>query len=45
MKSFNFKSEKEILDFLKENKEVKFVRIIFPDVLGREMSFLFQQKE
>jgi len=39
MKNFNFKSEKEVLDFLKENKIVRFVRIIFPDVLGREMSF------
>jgi len=39
MKNFNFKSEKEVLDYLKENKIVRFVRIIFPDVLGREMSF------
>ena len=39
MKNFNFKSEKEVLDFLKKNKIVRFVRIIFPDVLGREMSF------
>ncbi|MGC9046611.1 MAG: glutamine synthetase family protein [Minisyncoccia bacterium] len=39
MKNFNFRSEKEVLDFLKENKIVRFVRIIFPDVLGREMSF------
>jgi len=39
MKNFNFKSEKEVLDFLKENKIVRFVRMIFPDVLGREMSF------
>jgi len=39
MKNFNFESEKEVLDFLKENKIVRFVRMIFPDVLGREMSF------
>lgn len=39
MKNFDFKSEKEVLDFLKENKIIRFVRIIFPDVLGREMSF------
>lgn len=38
-KNFGFKSEKEVLDFLKENKIVRFVRIIFPDILGREMSF------
>ena len=40
MKNFNFKTEKDILNFLKERKNnVRFVRIIFPDVLGREMSF------
>lgn len=40
MKNFNFKTEKDILNFLKEKKNnVRFVRIIFPDVLGREMSF------
>jgi len=39
MKNFNFQNEKEILRFLRENKDVRFVRIIFPDVLGREMSF------
>jgi len=39
MKNFNFGSEKEVLDFLKKNKLIRFVRIIFPDVLGREMSF------
>jgi len=39
MKNFNFRNEKEVLDFLKENKIIRFVRIIFPDVLGREMSF------
>ena len=35
----NFRDQKEILDYLKENKIVRFIRIIFPDVLGREMSF------
>jgi glutamine synthetase len=45
MKNFNFKSEKEVLDFLKENKIVRFVRIIFPDVLGREMSFCIPAEE
>jgi glutamine synthetase len=40
MKNFNFKTEDDILNFLKERKNnVRFVRIIFPDVLGREMSF------
>ena len=39
MKNFNFESEKEVVNFLKVNKIVRFVRMIFPDVLGREMSF------
>ncbi len=39
------KSEKEVLDFLKENKIVRFVRIIFPDVLGREMSFCIPSEQ
>lgn len=45
MKTFNFKGEKEVLDFLKKNKIIKFVRIIFPDVLGREMSFCIPAEE
>jgi len=39
MRNFNFQNKQEILDFLKENKIIRFIRIIFPDVLGREMSF------
>lgn len=37
-----FKTQEEVLSFLddKENR-VKFVRVIFPDVLGREMSLCF----
>ncbi|MCX6759477.1 MAG: glutamine synthetase family protein [Candidatus Nealsonbacteria bacterium] len=45
MKNFNFKSEKEVLDFLKKNKLVRFVRIIFSDVLGRGMSFTIPSEE
>jgi len=45
MKNFNFKSEKEVLNFLKINKIVRFVRIIFPDALGREMSFCIPAEE
>ena len=45
MKNFNFKSKKEVLDYLKENEIVRFVRIIFPDVLGREMSFTIPSAE
>lgn len=40
MKYLNFKTETEVVNFLKKNRNnVRFVRIIFPDVLGREMSF------
>jgi len=39
MRNFNFKTQKDVLNFLKREKDVRFVRIIFPDVLGREMSF------
>jgi len=45
MKNFNFKTETEILNFLKKNKIVRFVRVIFPDVLGREMSFTIPSEE
>lgn len=45
MKQFGFENEKEVLDFLKENEAIKFVRIIFPDVLGREMSFCVPAQE
>jgi len=45
MKNFGFKDEKEVLEVLKERKEVKFVRMIFPDVLGREMSFCIPSEE
>lgn len=39
MTDFNFKTEDDILSFLKQEKDIKFIRFIFPDVLGREMSF------
>jgi glutamine synthetase len=45
MKNFNFQNQKEVLNFLKVNKIVRFVRIIFPDVLGREMSFCIPAEE
>jgi glutamine synthetase len=40
-----FNDKKEVLNFLKESKEIKFVRLIFPDVLGREMSFSIPSEE
>lgn len=45
MENFNFKTKKEVLDFLKENKIIRFVRIIFPDILGREMSFCIPSEQ
>jgi glutamine synthetase len=45
MKNFGFKDEKEFLETLKERKEIKFVRMIFPDILGREMSFCIPSEE
>ncbi len=45
MKNFGFKDEKEVLEFLKAEKMVKFVRLLFPDVLGRIMSFTIPSEE
>lgn len=45
MKDFNFSTESEVLNFLKKEKDIKFVRLIFPDVLGREMSFCIPSEE
>ncbi|MDI6592081.1 MAG: glutamine synthetase family protein [Patescibacteria group bacterium] len=45
MRNFNFNTETEVLNLLKKDKEIKFVRIIFPDVLGREMSFTIPSEE
>jgi len=46
MKNFNFKTEREVLNFLKNSKDnVKFIRIIFSDVLGREMNFTIPSNE
>jgi glutamine synthetase len=45
MKNFGFKDEKEVLSLLKKRKEIKFIRMIFPDVLGREMSFCIPSEE
>lgn len=44
--NFNFKNQTEVLSFVKNKKNnVRFVRIIFPDVLGREMSFTIPSSE
>lgn len=45
MKNFGFSDKKEVLELLKKEKEVKFVRLLFPDVLGRIMSFTIPSEE
>lgn len=45
MKNFGFSNKKEVLDFLEKEKDVKFVRLLFPDVLGRIMSFTIPSEE
>jgi len=45
MRNFNFKTQNDVLNFLKREKDVRFIRIIFPDVLGREMSFTIPSEE
>jgi len=46
MKNFNFKTQAEVLNFVKNKKnKVEFIRVIFPDVLGREMSFTIPSSE
>ena len=40
-----FNDKKEVLNYLKDNEDIKFVRMIFPDVLGREMSFCIPSEE
>lgn len=45
MKKFNFKDTRDVLNCLKEDASIKFIRIIFPDVLGRDMSFTIPSQE
>jgi len=46
MKTFGFQDETEVLNFVddKENK-IEFIRIIFPDILGRAMNFTIPTSE
>lgn len=46
MKSFGFQDETEVLNFIgqKEN-QIEFIRIIFPDILGRPMNFTIPSSE
>ena len=45
-KDFGFKTEKEVLDYvLNPANKVEFVRVHFPDILGRPMDFSFPSEE
>jgi len=46
MKTFGFQDETEVLNFIgqKENK-IEFIRLLFPDILGRLMSFTIPSSE
>ncbi len=44
--AFGFKNEKEVLQVVLEPKNrIEFVRIIFPDILGRQMDFSIPRDE
>jgi len=46
MKTFNFKNKTEVLDLINnKSNNVKFVRIMFPDVLGKDMNFTIPSSE
>lgn len=45
-KTFGFKNEKEVLDVvLNPSHRIEFIRIMFPDILGRPMDFSFPADE
>jgi len=45
-KSFGYKNEKEVLDtILDPSNGIEFVRVMFPDILGRPMDFAFPSAE
>jgi len=45
-KTFGFKNEKEVLDVvLNPSQRIEFIRIVFPDILGRPMDFSFPADE
>ncbi len=39
------KNKRDVLNFLRQEKDVKFIRVIFPDVLGRAMNFCFPSEK
>ena len=43
---FGFKSEDEVLRYVRTpTRNVEFIRVIFPDILGRPMDFAFPREE
>jgi len=38
-RAFGTRDEKDVLDVLRQEREVQFIRLIFPDILGRQMDF------
>jgi len=45
-KPFGFKTEKEVLSYVTQSGNgIEFIRVIFPDVLGRQMDFSFPSGE
>jgi len=43
---FGFKTEKEVLDYVSNPVNgIEFIRVIFPDILGRQMDFSFPSEE
>jgi glutamine synthetase len=45
-KNFGFKTEREVLDnVLNPQNKIEFVRVVFPDILGRPMDFSFPREE
>ncbi|MBN1272828.1 MAG: glutamine synthetase [Candidatus Aminicenantes bacterium] len=45
-KCFGFEDKKEVLDIILEpNNKIEFIRIVFPDILGRQMDFTIPGSE
>jgi glutamine synthetase len=45
-KPFGFKTEKEVLNYISSPANgIEFIRVIFPDILGRQMDFSFPSSE
>jgi glutamine synthetase len=46
LKEFGTRDEKDVLEVLRQNgKSVQFIRLIFPDILGRQMDFTIPASE